>query len=738
MTKTFRDRLQKTTKAKSFIGRETELAFFSKLLEQDEPEYLILLVYGIGGVGKTWLLNQWETQVKEKNLPVARVNEEQTSVEQVLKKFRDDFVKQDFDFKEFDKSYQQFRQLKSEAEKALSQWEEKREEGLAQTAGRFTGKSVAVIAKLFTPSREALEFLGGSEKVEQAFAEGVGYLHKWFKSKEDLEFLENPLLQLTRSFAEDLNRICEKKRVVLFFDTYEYLSPFSDEWLCKTFLCEGLSDQIMLIFAGRDKFFPLWLDYQPLSRQIPLEVFTEEEAQTYLSSRDVTDPQIVDGILKTSGRLPVFLAMLTTQANGSAQDSGAPTETVVERFLKWIPKGESDKRRAVICCAFPRFFNKDLVQAIIGPDTSTGSGQDIFEWLHGLPFITSEKKRGWVYHKLVRTQILQYKYQESMQEYTAIHEKVLAYYRQNLRDETVVEELYHLLNIEAEKGIRFGLAGIFKAWIDVESWEEWIIKVDEVIRQVEKERNQGDQWGQIWKERLTQIFQKASESENTLKQLGEDEGLDPSARIGAYVTLGILLQNQQRIEEAEEAYRKAIDLNPNDATAYSNLGNLLQNQQRIEEAEEAYRKAIDLNPNEATAYSNLGNLLSDQQRIEEAEEAYRKAIDLNPENSSGYWNLGWMLYLMEKWEESIKVSRQGLTVDTSNAFIQFNIALALLCQGNVEEAKTEYQMGIEKSETKNLEAGITDLKEALKKRPDLPAAKEILSELERRFSQADC
>ena len=405
---TFQERLQRTTRTKSFIGRETELAFFRDLLRQENPEYLILLVHGLGGVGKTWLLNQWKTLAQEQQLPLACVNEEQLSVEQVLKKLRDDLAQEGWDFADFDKSYRKFRELKSEAERALSQWEDTREQGLAMTAGRVTGKSVAVIARLFTPSREALEFVGGSEKVEQAFAEGFGYLRKHFKNKEDLEFLEDPLRHLTRSFVADLNRIGKHTRVALFFDTYEYLAPFCDAWLCKTLLGEELSDQIMLVFAGRDQFSPRWLDYQPLTRPIPLDVFTDEEARTFLSSRGVTDAQQIEEVLKISGRLPVYLAMLTSQAGGAARESGKPTENVVERFLKWIPTGESDKRRAVVQCAFPRYFNKDVLRALLESEEADARGEELFAWLHNLPFISSLKKKGWVYHELVRTQILEY------------------------------------------------------------------------------------------------------------------------------------------------------------------------------------------------------------------------------------------------------------------------------------------------------------------------------------------
>ncbi len=70
------------------------------------------------------------------------------------------------------------------------------------------------------------------------------------------------------------------------------------------------------------------------------------------------------------------------------------------------------------------------------------------------------------------------------------------------------------------------------------------------------------------------------------------------------------------------------------ATAYYNLGVSLNDLKRYEEAEVAYRKAIELNPSDAIAYSNLGNLLGDLKRYEEAEVAYRKAIELNPTDAT--------------------------------------------------------------------------------------------------------
>ena len=105
-------------------------------------------------------------------------------------------------------------------------------------------------------------------------------------------------------------------------------------------------------------------------------------------------------------------------------------------------------------------------------------------------------------------------------------------------------------------------------------------------------------------------------------------GADQKNLSSTYSNLGVLLSDLERYAEAESAYRKAIDLNPSDATTYYNLGNLLSDEhfKRYDEAESAFRKAIELNPSDAKAYSNLGILLKKLERYAEAESAYRKAI----------------------------------------------------------------------------------------------------------------
>ena len=54
------------------------------------------------------------------------------------------------------------------------------------------------------------------------------------------------------------------------------------------------------------------------------------------------------------------------------------------------------------------------------------------------------------------------------------------------------------------------------------------------------------------------------------------------------------------------------------------MGNALKDQGKLEEAIEAYNKALAIKPDYAEAYNNMGNALKDQGKLEEAIEAYNK------------------------------------------------------------------------------------------------------------------
>jgi tetratricopeptide (TPR) repeat protein len=170
--------------------------------------------------------------------------------------------------------------------------------------------------------------------------------------------------------------------------------------------------------------------------------------------------------------------------------------------------------------------------------------------------------------------------------------------------------------------------------------------------------------------------------------------LDPNNAI-IHNDLGLSLHYQGKDEEAIECYQKAIELDPNNATIHSNLGLSLHNQGQDTEAIKCYRKAIELDPNNATIHSNLGLSLHNQGQDEEAIECYRKAIAIDPNYAFAHNNLGLSFSAQGKDSKAIDCYQKAIELDPSNATIHGNLGFSLSNQGRYEEATESYQKAIE-------------------------------------------
>ena len=116
----------------------------------------------------------------------------------------------------------------------------------------------------------------------------------------------------------------------------------------------------------------------------------------------------------------------------------------------------------------------------------------------------------------------------------------------------------------------------------------------------------------------------------------------------AHYGLANIYTDQQRWEEAEAAYRQAITFNAMSPDAFIALSYVLVQPRsgggnaarRLTEAEQAARRAIQLQSNNAVAYDRLGEALSARAILTaETEQAYRRAVELDPQFAVGYVHL---------------------------------------------------------------------------------------------------
>ncbi len=110
-------------------------------------------------------------------------------------------------------------------------------------------------------------------------------------------------------------------------------------------------------------------------------------------------------------------------------------------------------------------------------------------------------------------------------------------------------------------------------------------------------------------------------------------------------SLGAAHYQAGKLPAAEQVYREAVDLDPQNPDAYYNLGLIIQTQNRLSEAVKLYQQAIDLQPDYLKAYLNLGIILKEQGKVVESIIALEQAVKLDPNHANALYNLGLALLL---------------------------------------------------------------------------------------------
>jgi TolB-like protein len=113
----------------------------------------------------------------------------------------------------------------------------------------------------------------------------------------------------------------------------------------------------------------------------------------------------------------------------------------------------------------------------------------------------------------------------------------------------------------------------------------------------------------------------------------------------AYASKGALHIYLVQETLAENAFKRAIELSPNYATAYHWYSHLISdNNDRLQESLELANRAVELDPLSPVLKQNIASIYGQMGRFAEAESAYRQLISADPQFSSGMFDMSWILY----------------------------------------------------------------------------------------------
>jgi tetratricopeptide (TPR) repeat protein len=110
------------------------------------------------------------------------------------------------------------------------------------------------------------------------------------------------------------------------------------------------------------------------------------------------------------------------------------------------------------------------------------------------------------------------------------------------------------------------------------------------------------------------------------------------------------------------------------------------------QANREFQRAIEVNPNYATAHQQYGNVtLSALGRFDDAIAEGKRAVELDPLSLIINADLGSDYYFARRYDEAIAQQRKTLEMDPGFYYARFNLAEALAAKRTFDEAILEHQ-----------------------------------------------
>lgn len=162
----------------------------------------------------------------------------------------------------------------------------------------------------------------------------------------------------------------------------------------------------------------------------------------------------------------------------------------------------------------------------------------------------------------------------------------------------------------------------------------------------------------------------------------------------AVASLAAVTISAPNLAKTLEAQRRLAVEKPNDPAVFNDLGNLLQLSRRPEEAETAYRRAIELDPNRVSALFNLGLLQQEKGERREAAKLYKRALKIEPRHAWAHYQLGSVYEASGDESKAIDSYAASFALDPQLAFPEVNAQIVdnkLVTQAMLRAYRSDYK-----------------------------------------------
>ena len=169
----------------------------------------------------------------------------------------------------------------------------------------------------------------------------------------------------------------------------------------------------------------------------------------------------------------------------------------------------------------------------------------------------------------------------------------------------------------------------------------------------------------------------------------KEQFLDPYS----FLRAGIANERTGDHAGAERAFRRGLELAPNDPEILNALGWTLFQEGRTTEAVAEYERAVSADPRHAKTHNNLALALVELGRLDEAASHFRTSLDIAPK--AEIWSdYGFTMARLGKPQEALAAYAKALELDPACPSAHLNLAVAAIQLGRLADAEAHYRQAL--------------------------------------------
>jgi tetratricopeptide (TPR) repeat protein len=132
---------------------------------------------------------------------------------------------------------------------------------------------------------------------------------------------------------------------------------------------------------------------------------------------------------------------------------------------------------------------------------------------------------------------------------------------------------------------------------------------------------------------------------------------------------------------------------------YFMRGAMYERMKNFDEAEAAFHKVLEINPENSSAMNYLGYMLADRNvRLDEARDLVAKALNQEPNNGAYLDSMGWVFFRLNKLVEAEQNLRRALQYMSSDPTVHDHLGDVYFHEGKIREAIAQWQSSLKSYE----------------------------------------